>query len=824
MTSALPPDSAPDPRPVTGSAVPEGVEVTPEQLRRRLDPETLGFTSTEEVPPLSGTMGQPRALAALDFGLGAPGPGYNVFVAGASGSGRWATVRTTVRVLAAQRPPAPAWVYVHNFARPERPRAISLRPGQGRAFARDMDRFVESARARLRQAFEDDAYANRQRDLLADIGRQREVELQGMQRFALTQGFAVQLTPGGIVSIPVRDGRPLSPKDLDSLSEAERADLQLRGDAVQQHLEAGLRRLHQLEHEAGERVERLNHEVANFAVAPLIDELHTKHEGQDAVLEYLEEVRADIPGNLDAFREEPRRQDAGPPGLMLDGPEPALARYRVNVFVDEAGASAPVVEESNPTYYNLVGRIDYQSTFGMLRTDFRQIRAGALQRANGGYLLLEAVDLLGNPFAWNALRRALRTGEARVENLAEQVTLIPTTTLEPEPIPLDVKVVLIGTPEVYRLLFGLDDEFRELFKVRADFAPDLAWTDESVHEYSGYVSRHVRNGGLRHFEAGGVARVIEFSSRLREHQAKLSTRLLEIANLIEEASFWAGKAGHRLVASTDVEQAIAARTYRSNLLEERLREVIGEGTIVIETGGSRVGQVNGLSVIEMGDHRFGIPSRITATVAVGRGTLTSVERQIELSGPIHSKGFLTLGGYLSQQYAQDRPLAVRATLAFEQSYEGVDGDSASSTELYALLSALSGLPLDQGIAVTGSVDQRGDIQAVGGVTDKIEGFFRICEARGLTGSQGVVIPAANLPHLMLDDEVVAAVRKGSFHVWAVRTADEGIARLTGRPAGIREPGGDYPEGSVHRLVNDRLRSYTEHLRALESTSATVSDT
>jgi predicted ATP-dependent protease len=344
----------------------------------------------------------------------------------------------------------------------------------------------------------------------------------------------------------------------------------------------------------------------------------------------------------------------------------------------------------------------------------------------------------------------------------------------------------------------------------------MAWTDDTVHQYAGYISRHVRDAGLLHFEAGAVAQVIEFAARLREHQAKLSARLLDIANLLEEASFWAGKEGHQLVGPGDVDHAIASRRYRSNLLEERLREMIGEGTVVIQTAGRQVGQINGLSVIEVGDNHFGIPSRITATVAVGRGTLTSVERQIELSGPIHSKGFLTLGGYLTQQYAQQRPLAVRATLAFEQSYEGVEGDSASSTELYALLSALSGLPIDQGIAVTGSVDQRGDIQAVGGVTDKIEGFFRVCQARGLTGSQGVMIPAANVPHLMLSQEVVEAVRQGTFHVWAVRTADEGITRLTGRPAGARQADGAYPEGSVHRLVDERLLAYTEHLRALET--------
>jgi lon-related putative ATP-dependent protease len=490
-----------------------------------------------------------------------------------------------------------------------------------------------------------------------------------------------------------------------------------------------------------------------------------------------------------------------------------LSRYRVNVFIGNGGGGgAPVIVERNPTYYNLLGRIDFRAMFGTMVTDFHQIKAGALTRANGGFLLINALDLLRNPFSWDALRRALLAREVRIENLGEQLSTLPTASLRPEPIPLDLKVVLVGSSLLYHLLYALDEDFRELFKVKVDFAPEMDWSDEHVSNYAAFISRRVRDEGLRHFDRGAVAQVVEYGARLREHQRKLSTRLIEIADVVTEASFWAGRAGRDIVAAGDVAEAVRRREYRSNLVEERVQELIAEGTIRIETQGERVGQVNGLAVIDLGDHAFGKPSRVSARVALGRGAVQSIEREIELSGPIHSKGFLILSGYLAGKYAQELPLSLSATLAFEQAYEEIEGDSASSTELYALLSALSGLPLRQGIAVTGSVDQHGNVQAVGGVTTKIEGFYAVCKASGLTGDQGVVVPAANTAHLMLKDEVVQAVKAGRFHVHAVHTIDEGLELLTGRPAGERGADGTFPEGTVHRLVEDRLRGYAERLK------------
>jgi predicted ATP-dependent protease len=460
-----------------------------------------------------------------------------------------------------------------------------------------------------------------------------------------------------------------------------------------------------------------------------------------------------------------------------------------------------------------MGRIEYRATFGMMVTDFRQIKGGALHRANGGFLILDARDLLSNPFAWAALVRALSTEQLRIENLGEQYSAIPTGSLLAAPVPLRAKVVLVGSPLLYQLLYRLDEEFRELFKVRVDFSPEVAWGDEAVSEIAGFISRCVIEQGLKHFEAGAVARIVEETARWRESQRKLSTRLRDIDDLTSESSYWATEAGHELVLAEDVRKAVAEKARRSSLTEERLRELIADGTIRVEVEGGRTGQLNGLSVVELGDHRFGIPSRISATVAIGRGTLESIERETEMGGPIHNKGFLIVSGYLASRYAQRRPLAVRATLTFEQSYDEIEGDSASSTELYALLSALSGLDLKQNIAVTGSVDQHGHVQAVGGVTDKIEGFFKICRLKGLTGEQGVIVPASNVRDLMVDDEIVVAVRDGKFNIWAVEDIDQGIEILTGVPAGQLNADGTYPEDTVHGLVARRLENYAELLAA-----------
>jgi len=787
------------------------LELRPEQLRRRLDPARLRFASTEEVKPLVGTIGQPRALESLDFGLDTAAHGFNLFVSGAPGSGRLTTVLDILGARAPAQPTPDDWVYVHNFANPDRPNAIALPAGRGTAFARDMDAFLEAVSREIPRVFESEEYDERRRQIISEIAGERERLEEELKRFAAERNVALQTTVTGVISVPLVDGKPISREEFDALPEEQRRQVTRASAEVELETAGHVYRVHQLEKEASRRVQELDHEVALFATDRLFLELEDAYRGLPEVLSYLQDAKTDLLAHLADFREgEGAPQVPFPVSLRTHD----HARFRVNAFVEHDGlAGAPVVVEHNPTYYNLLGRIEYRATFGAMVTDFREIKPGALHRANGGFLIVDALDILRHPFAWEALKRALRGREARVENLGEEFSAVPSASLRPEPIPLETKVILLGSPVLYHLLYAVDEDFRELFKVKADFTPELDWTAEHERNYAAFVSRCVRENGLRHLDRAAVARVVEYGARLRESQRKLSTRLLDVSDVVSEASFWAERLGHPLVEAVDVDLAVRKKEYRSSLLEERIQELIRDGTLVIETKGARVGQVNGLSILDLGDYSFGRPTRVSARVAIGRGRIESIEREIELSGPIHSKGFMISSGYLSSTYGQEQPLALSATLTFEQSYDEIEGDSASSTELYALLSALSGLPLDQGIAVTGSVDQHGAVQAVGGVNRKIEGFYATCKARRLTGRQGVVIPEANVSNLMLDEEVVAAVREGRFRVFAVRTIDEGIALLTGRPAGRRRADGTYPEGTVHAFVAARLSAYAEQLRA-----------
>lgn len=785
----------------------DDVRVTPDRLRRRLDPASLRFQTTEELAALEGPLNQGRAMEALQFGVGVDSPGYNLFVTGVSGSGRTSMVRAYLEQIAAHRPAPDDWVYVHSFERPDSPQALRLPAGKGRQLAADMETFISHAREQIRRAFEADRYAERRQQLARERAEVRDPVLGELDRFARDRSFGIEVSAGGIGAVPFRDGRPMKQEELERLPAPDRHELERRGMEVQAEIALIMRRLGQIEREGAEQLAELDREIARFALEPLLRDLRDRYAEQAQVVAHVERIADDIPNHLPDFRRAPGEAEPASPieaAFAVDHTD----RYRVNVLVDSSAVDrAPVTVETNPTYYNLIGRIEYRATLGMMTTDFRQVKSGALHRSNGGFLILDAADVLTNPFAWDALVRSLSTRQVRIENLGEQYSAVPTASLSPAPVPIHLKVVLVGTPALYQLLFQLDEEFRELFKVRVDFAPEVDWTDETNAAYASFVRRCIDERALRQFDAGAVARVIEEAARWRESQRKLSTRLRDLDDLVTESSYWAEQAGRAVVACADVRTAVAEKSRRSSLTEERMRELITQGIIRVEVTGARAGELNGLSVIELGDHRFGIPSRISATVALGRGSLESIERETELGGPIHNKGFLIVSGYLASRYAQRWPLALRATLTFEQSYGGVEGDSASSAELYALLSALADAPLDQSVAVTGSVDQHGNVQAIGGVTDKIEGFYKVCKTMGLTGSQGVVIPVANVGDLMLDEEVVDAVEAGLFHVWAVSNVDQGIELLTGVPAGERQADGSFPDGTIHARVAARLEEY-----------------
>ncbi len=784
-----------------------------DDLYRRCDPEQLSFETTADVPPLDGTVGQDRALSALNFGLDIGAGGYNLFVAGPTGTGRNSTLRATVRRIAAGRPLPPDWCYVFNFREPRQPSVVSLPAGRGRALARDMDEFIAACRREIPRHFESEAYSERREELAKEVQTGREEVFGEVEKEARGRGFTINVTPMGIATVPLKeDGQPMSREEFAELPEEARRGLQDRGEELQSLVSQAMTQTRRLEKEANARLEQLDKAVALFAVTPLLNELRQEYLDIPKAVEYLEQVQDDIVEHLDLFRT--TEQEAGPLALLRPPAEEMLSRYKVNVVVSQDGEDgAPVVVEDNPTYYNLFGRVDYRSQLGAVTTDHTMIKAGALQRANGGYLVLQALDVVTSPFAWETLKRALRCREVRIENLGEQYSAIPVATLNPQPIPLDVKVVLVGSPYVNRILHQVDEDFRKLFRVKADFTIEMDRSPDCVGLYAGFISSRVGQEGLRPFDRSAVARVIEYGSRLAEHQGKLSTRFIEIADLLTEADFWAGKDGGDLVRAPHVERAIEEKVYRSNLLEERVQELIEEGTILIDTEQGVVGQVNGISIYDLGDYRFGRPSRITARTALGRGQVVNIEREIQLSGRIHNKGFLIVSGYLTGKYGQERPLALSASIGFEQTYDEVEGDSASSAELYALLSALAEAPIKQGIAVTGSVNQRGEIQAIGGANEKIEGFFAVCKAKGLTGEQGVIIPRENVKHLMLRREVVDAVREGRFHVWAVSTVEEGIELLTGVPAGEPDIRGRYPAGTLNRMVTDKLARMARRIAA-----------
>ncbi len=790
-------------------------ELDPSQLRRTVEEGGLRFSSTEEVEALDGTVGQARAHEAITFGLEAETAGYNIFATGPVGTGKRTSVEAHLHEQAARRPAPGDWVYLHNFKEPRRPIVVALASGQGQKLQDDMRHFLEDARRDLVAAFESDTYARRRREVTEPIEREQEAALSDLREEGEAGGIALEVTPAGIVTVPVRNGQPLSPADFGKLSEEARAGYQQTLERLAPRMQAFLTRVRALQREARDRLRSLEREVALFAVGHLIDELKERHGQSEKLAEWLGAVADDVTENLPQFQ--PPGSDGASEsshGLLAaigGGQEQALARYDVNVFVSQnSDAHAPVILETNPTYPNLFGRIEHQGLLGgAFVTDHRLLRPGAVHRANGGYLMLPAAEVLAQPLVWPKLKEILQTGRIRLENPAEQYALIPTTTLTPEAIELDLKVVLVGSPLLYELAYQYDEDVRKLFRVKAEFDWRVPWDEDSVHGYARFLSSQVRMNSLRHFDAGATARVIEHGARLAEDREWLSTRFVDIAGLAAEASQWAGLDGSDVVRSEHVEKAIERKVRRSDLIEQRILQMVAEGTVMLDFDGARVGQVNGLSVISLGGYSFGRPMRITATAGPGRGALISIERETELSGHIHDKGFLILSGYLRSRYGGERRLAVSAQLVFEQAYESIDGDSAASAEAYALLSELADVPLRQDIAVTGSVNQHGELQAIGGVNEKIEGFYRACCIGGLTGRQGVIVPEANVRNLMLSPDVVDSVAAAQFHVWSATTVDEGIELLTGIPAGSRGEAGRYPDGSVHARVEERLERWAE---------------
>jgi len=800
----------------------------PQALYRGCDPEQFQFKTSAELDDLKVSIGQARAVEAVEFGTGIHREGYNLFAAGPTGTGKFKMVSDFLRQKAAAEPIPSDWCYVNRFDDPQKPCALELPPGQAVGLRQAMERLVEDLRSSIPAAFETEDYRTRKQVIEEEVKEHHTKVFDDLQQQGQEKGIALVRTPGGLAFAPMQKNEVMDPEEFQKLPQQERERIEKDIKALQQQLQASLRQAPQWDREGREKLKALNREVATFAVGHLIDELRKKYTAIPPVVEFLNAVQQDVIENVEAFLnppESPLAAMTGTPQPQQTKSQPFFRRYLVNVMVDHSKSEgAPVVYEDNPTYQNLIGQAEYMAQLGAIFTDFGLLRAGALHQANGGYLLLDAVRVLSQPYAWEGLKRALRSGQIRIESLGQALSLISTASLEPEPIPLSVKVVLVGERLLYYLLCQRDDEFDELFKVAVDFNEEIDRSPANQLLYAKLIGQLARQEKLLPFDRGAVARVIEHSARIAGDAEKLSLHNRTLSDLLREADYWTRKEGRAVVAAEDVQRAIDSQVYRASRLRDRYREEVLRGTLMIDTEGAKVGQVNGLSVVQPGRFAFGHPSRITARVRLGRGEVVDIEREVELSGPIHSKGVLILSGFLGARYSSDRPLSLSASLVFEQSYSGVEGDSASSAELYALLSALAETPIKQSLAVTGSVNQRGEVQAIGGVNEKIEGFFDLCHARGLTGEQGVLIPASNVKHLMLRRDVVEAVEAGKFHVYPVQTIDQGIALLTGLEAGERDSAGNFPEGSVNHRVEARLIALAEKRAAFGQPSQSRGET
>jgi len=799
----------------TGSGVPAGGSASSSdtvhplavgQLYRPADLSTLQFESTKDLQPTVGLVGQQRALEALNFGTQIEKPGFNLFVIGSSGMRMQRAVESVLHQMTSDKPRPSDWVYVNNFRESNKPVAIELPPGRATEFHDVMHELIDDLKTAIPAVFESEDYQTRRSAIDQAFQAKQAEAFSTLRDKAAEKSIVVLRTPMGFALAPAQNGQVVPPDEFNAWPEEKKRDVQATIELLEKDLEHVVRQLPKWEKERRDETRKLNRETGNFAIGQSIDETKARFVDLARIVEHLEAVRADLVDKVAMFVVRREGEDEQPIDARIGSP---FDRYEVNVLISQAGqtSAVPIVEEPHPTLANLIGSIEHISHQGVLVTNFRLIKAGAIHRANGGFLLIDIRNLLTEPFSWTALKRALRQREIKIEDVTRFIGLSSTASLEPDPIPLDVKVILFGDRLLYYLLSALDPDVGEYFKVLADFEEDVDRSAETETTHARLIAAIVERDGLRPFDRGAVGLVIEHASRLADHAGKLTLLVDRIKDVLAEADFWARQADHAVVSRTDVEKALDAKERRASRLRDRAQESILQQVALIDTTGLRVGQINGLSVLELGGFRFGRPTRISCQVRPGTGKVVDIEREVELGGPIHSKGVLILSGFLAGRYALETPMSLFASLVFEQSYGGVEGDSASSAELYAMLSALSGLALRQDLAVTGSVNQHGQVQAIGGVNEKIEGFFDLCRARGLTGSQGVLIPNSNVQHLMLRGEVMAACAAGRFAIYPITTIDEGIALLTGHAAGVREPDGSYPSASVNRMVEDQLLAF-----------------
>lgn len=790
-------------------------ELSYTELKNGCSADDFSFRSTAELEPLEGIIGQDRAVKAFDFGLHVKIKGYNIYMSGFSGTGKTTYAKASTERLAATEDVPLDWCYVYNFQNPRSPLALSFPAGEGRKFRDDMNELVQLFQTELQKVFRTEDYEKQKTELLRGFDEKRDALMDQMSKEAAENDFQVKTTNSGIYFMPVVDGKPVGEEEYDDLAEDVKDVIEKNSQIVQEKASAIMRDIRELDKESKRCVDQLDYKVGMFAIGHHVSAVQEKYEQNEKAVAYINAVKEDVLENISQFFEDEEDGEEGLasllPMLSKKQPEDVTLKYKVNLIVDNSETKgAPVVTTFNPTYYNLVGEVEYDSEFGNLTTDFMKIKSGLFHRANGGYLIVQAQDILSAPQAWEALRRVIKTKEINMDAIREQLGTVVAPTLKPEPIPANIKIIMIGSSYYYELLSTYDEEFDKFFKIRADFDYEMPRSQENMLKIAQFIKGFTMREKTMDFDVSAVCAVVEYSSRAAERQNKLSTRFNHLAEILGEAAAWAKLDGAEMVTAKHVQKTIVEKEDRLRLYEEKLDEMLEENVIMIDVDGAEVGQINGLAVLDMGSYAFGNPSRITATTYVGKSGIVNIEKEARMSGQTHDKGVQIITGYLGQTYAQKFPLSLSCRVCFEQNYNGIDGDSASSTELYCILSSLAELPIRQDLAVTGSVNQKGEIQAIGGVTYKIEGFFDLCKKRGLTGKQGVIIPVSNIRDLVLKDEVVEAVKEGVFHIYPISTIDEGIALLMSAPAGEKDENGECPPDSVHGKVMAKLKAFWKY--------------
>lgn len=790
----------------------ENFKLSSDMLKNSCINECSKFVTTAQIDPLEGIIGQERAVKAINFGLTIKKKGYNVFVSGLSGTGRNSYVNLITERKAMTKKVPEDWIYVYNFSKPDNPMSIKLKPGQGKVFKKAVENTIVSIKTDIENAFVGEEYERTKSMLLKQINEQSEILLNELNQVAAEYNFRYTKTDRGLVSIPLKDGNPMTEEDLKNLTPEQYDAFQKKiGELNLASIEI-FNKIREIEEQFKAELKKIDSDYASKIVAMHISKLESRFKDNEKLQNYLEMINNDIIENVDMFKKE--KETSFNPFLALQSrsSETFFERYKINLFIDNSDKDySPVIIETNPTYNNLLGSIEYENQMGVLKTNFSKIKPGSLHAANGGYLIIQVRDILENIYTWKGLLRSLLNQEIKIENIQSLIGYPVTTALKPEPIPLDLKVILVGDPYTYSILYSYDEQFSKLFKVRADFDVEMKRNHDNVNKMVKFISAHCEKENLKHFDRDAVLKVVEYSSRLASHQKKLSSRFNRLVEILFEADAWADVDNSDSVKLEHINKAIAEKIFRNNMYEEKILEMFSEGSYLIDVDGEKIGEINGLAVVGAGEYSFGKPSKITVSTYRGKSGLINIEREARTSGKIHDKGVMIINGFLGYKYAQEKPLALSASIVFEQLYSGVDGDSASSTELYAILSSLAEIPINQSFAVTGSVNQKGEIQPIGGVNEKIEGFYKVCKIKGLNGKQGVLIPHQNVKNLMLDDEVIEAVKEGTFSIYAIENIDQGVEILTGVPAGGKDKDCKYQKGTIHYLVNEKLKRYAKPL-------------